>query len=630
MKRWLSKAETTLGNHSDRLNAINIFPVADGDTGTNLYLTVRAAARALQGLDTAAIPRSPPRRRSIRSVRRTPPRTTSAPSSPRAGLAAMEEARGNSGTLFAVFLCAAAEPLAGHSRLSAPLLAAALNRAQLRAWSALSDPVPGTMLSVMEAAARAAAAVESAHDGDDSNHTLGLALDAAVDAAVAAVVRTEDQLEALHDAHVVDAGGVGMLLILDCLRSAVLGEELQDQLLDGLHGYDVQDPHIHAGMPRDEGVEVMCTITLSPLDAAMMRQRLDEMGDSVIMSQVGGTADASGAYRWRVHVHVPALRARRRPDPVPRRTLGHQRQRARRAGRRTRATPVTVNPQDRSPTDMNADLASAGLANAELGVALERRIGKRSAGPIEKHLGITTVGGLLNYFPRRYMNRGELTPISEVPLDEDVTLIARVVSSSTRFMTHPPRLADRHRDYGRRRAPGPGGRRHPEGELLQRLRAKAELQPGRRALFSGKITRYGGALGLTNPDFQLLDEDPDTADGPGEARRHAHPGVPGYRQADQLVHPAGHRHAAGDRGPGRPAGPAAGGGHRPGEIPGRRGRLPAHPRPADHGGLAARPGPFPLPGSPGAPVRPRPAPRPARRRGGHRPPARRGGAADRL
>jgi hypothetical protein len=95
-----------------------------------------------------------------------------------------------------------------------------------------------------------------------------------------------------------------MLLILDCLRSAVLGEELQSELLDGLHGYDVQDPHIHAGMPRDEGVEVMCTIELSPLDAATLRQRLDEMGDSVIMSQVGGAADASGRDRWRVHVHV--------------------------------------------------------------------------------------------------------------------------------------------------------------------------------------------------------------------------------------------------------------------------------------------------------------------------------------
>jgi dihydroxyacetone kinase-like predicted kinase len=64
-------------------------------------------------------------------------------------------------------------------------------------------------------------------------------------------------------------------------------------------------------MPPDEGLEVMCTIALSPLDAAMLRQRLDEMGDSVIMSQVDGAADASGHYRWRVHVHVHV------PDPGP-------------------------------------------------------------------------------------------------------------------------------------------------------------------------------------------------------------------------------------------------------------------------------------------------------------------------
>ncbi|SFT65990.1 hypothetical protein SAMN04487915_10271 [Arthrobacter sp. ov118] len=306
MKRWLGKAETTLGNHSDRLNAINIFPVADGDTGTNLYLTVRAAAHALHDTvtDTAAMPRITADMTVQAAGTARPAHNDVGSVLSRAGQAAMEQARGNSGTLFAVFLCAAAEPLAGHARISSPLLAAALNRAQIRAWSALSDPVPGTMLSVMEAAARAAAAVDSAHDGDDSNQTLGLALDAAVAAALEAVVRTEDQLDALQAAHVVDAGGVGMLLILDCLRSAVLGEELQSELLDGLHGYDVQDPHIHADMPRDDGVEVMCTISLSPLDAAMLRQRLDEMGDSVIMSQVGGAADAAGHYRWRVHVHV--------------------------------------------------------------------------------------------------------------------------------------------------------------------------------------------------------------------------------------------------------------------------------------------------------------------------------------
>ncbi|QDY90816.1 ATP-dependent DNA helicase RecG [Arthrobacter sp. UKPF54-2] len=150
----------------------------------------------------------------------------------------------------------------------------------------------------------------------------------------------------------------------------------------------------------------------------------------------------------------------------------------------------------------------------ELDLGLERRIGKRSAAVIEKHLGITTVGGLLNYFPRRYMNRGELTLISEVPLDEEVTLIARVVSSSTRQMRARRGSLT---DVVITDEAGSGTAARPAGAVPGTLkvsffngfRAKAELQPGRRALFSGKITRYGGALGLTNPEFQLLDEDPD-------------------------------------------------------------------------------------------------------------------------
>ena len=122
-----------------------------------------------------------------------------------------------------------------------------------------------------------------------------------VEAALEAVVQTESQLGALTEAKVVDAGGVGFLLIMDALRAASLGEELQDELLDGLHGYDVQAPHIHNGMPA-EGVEVMCTINLSPLEAATLRLHLDEVGDSVIMSAV---TEVEEGYRWRVHVHVP-------------------------------------------------------------------------------------------------------------------------------------------------------------------------------------------------------------------------------------------------------------------------------------------------------------------------------------
>ena len=158
--------------------------------------------------------------------------------------------------------------------------------------------------------------------------------------------------------------------------------------------------------------------------------------------------------------------------------------------------------------------------NAELELGLERRIGKRSAAVIEKHLGITTVGGLLNYFPRRYLSRGELTPISEVPLDEEVTLIARVISNSTRPMRARRGsltdvvITDDAGSPGAGMASGGTGGSGLPGTLkvsfFNGFRAKAELQPGRRAMFSGKVTRYGGSLGLTNPDFLLLDEDPDT------------------------------------------------------------------------------------------------------------------------
>ncbi len=286
MKRWLSNAEESLGNHSDRLNAINIFPVADGDTGTNLYLTVCAAARAVHDAETTDLGE-------LLAI---------------AGRAAMEDARGNSGTLIAVFLSAIAEPLKGTTRLTSRLLAAAMHRAQIRSWSALSDPVPGTMLSVLEAAAHGAAKTAGEHESDDSNHALALTLQAAVECALTAVVDTESQLGALTEARVVDAGGVGFLLILDALRAASLGEELQDELLDGLHGYNIQAPHIHRGADTD-GVEIMFTMNLSPLDAATLRLHLDELGDSVIMSAV---TEVEEGYRWRVHVHVvdpePALK----------------------------------------------------------------------------------------------------------------------------------------------------------------------------------------------------------------------------------------------------------------------------------------------------------------------------------
>ncbi|MGO4855984.1 ATP-dependent DNA helicase RecG [Arthrobacter sp. 2MCAF14] len=147
--------------------------------------------------------------------------------------------------------------------------------------------------------------------------------------------------------------------------------------------------------------------------------------------------------------------------------------------------------------------------NTELHLPLERRIGKRSASVIEKHLGLGTVGELLNYFPRRYLSRGELTPISKLPLDEEATLIARVLSNSTRQMrARRGSLTDVvvTDEASGEQIPGT-----LKISFFNGFRARSELQPGRRVMFSGKVSRYGGSLGMTNPDFMLLDEDPELA-----------------------------------------------------------------------------------------------------------------------
>jgi ATP-dependent DNA helicase RecG len=181
--------------------------------------------------------------------------------------------------------------------------------------------------------------------------------------------------------------------------------------------------------------------------------------------------------------------------------------------------------------------------NAELDLALERRIGKRSAAVIEKHLGISTVEGLLNYFPRRYMMRGELTPISGLPLNEEVTLIARVLSSSTRHMQARRGtitdviVSDDDGQQGLRLVGGTDYRGKVPGTLkisfFNGYKAKSELLQGRRALFSGKVTSFKGQLGLTNPDFQLLDDDP-FVQGSGDPEKLAAMPIPVYPATAKL------------------------------------------------------------------------------------------------
>ncbi|OLT04272.1 hypothetical protein BJF77_17340 [Kocuria sp. CNJ-770] len=279
MRRWLDLAHRDLVRHSPVLNALNVFPVADSDTGTNLATTVRAAAEAAGVLETGDVGE-------LLAL---------------AGQAALEEARGNSGTLFSVFLTAVGQSLEGQTRMSAESVRVALHAGHVRAWSVLSDPVAGTMLSVLEAAA----AVPVPQDvGDGSNQQLKDFLAQVGEAARAAVLATPEQLEILRETGTVDAGALGMLVVLDALARTVGGDDAGDeagldQLIDDAAA---RAAGVHAAPNTVHGgVEVMCTVELSPLDAAELRHELSEVGSSVIMSAV---SEAGDGYRWRVHVHV--------------------------------------------------------------------------------------------------------------------------------------------------------------------------------------------------------------------------------------------------------------------------------------------------------------------------------------
>src|SRR5699024_4867178 len=142
--RWAKRTVDRLRRERTGINAINVFPVPDGDTGTNLYLTVRSAYRAVESLDGAV----------------TLPQVVEAMAT-----GAQRGARGNSGLILSVALRGVADALVGVEVPDARAFAAALALAAARARDALADPVDGTMVTVLDAMAEEAR--ERAEAGDD-------------------------------------------------------------------------------------------------------------------------------------------------------------------------------------------------------------------------------------------------------------------------------------------------------------------------------------------------------------------------------------------------------------------------------------------------------------------------------
>ncbi len=184
-----------LGEHRERINRLNVFPVPDGDTGTNMALTLQSVVEglpALPGADLAAV---------AEAIR----------------YGSLMGARGNSGVILAQILRGLSEVARERPELDAGALADGLRRSADGAYRAVQQPVEGTILSVARAAADAASA--------SSGGLLEVA-GAAREGAATALDRTPEQLEVLRSAGVVDSGGSGLLLLFDSLLHVLDGRPL--------------------------------------------------------------------------------------------------------------------------------------------------------------------------------------------------------------------------------------------------------------------------------------------------------------------------------------------------------------------------------------------------------------------
>lgn len=255
-----------LAQNLELINQLNVFPVPDGDTGTNMYHTLQRAYREIETNKSDDVSHV----------------------AERFAYGALMGARGNSGTILSQLLKGFACGLADAATLTTERLAAACAAAVERGYASVSEPTEGTILTVAREAS------EALRRSDSETESLSDMLKTLIDAARVSLSNTPDLLPMLRDAGVVDAGGMGLLCFLEGMltgrsRPPALSDQpaiplasLADQA--GSFGYDVQFVMIGAALNVDEA-----------------RRDLEQLGWSVIVVGDGE--------KIKVHIHVdnPAI-----------------------------------------------------------------------------------------------------------------------------------------------------------------------------------------------------------------------------------------------------------------------------------------------------------------------------------
>lgn len=295
MAYGLRTALSWLQANQEVINDLNVFPVPDGDTGSNMYLTLRSAVEDAQKAGDS---------QSAGAVMQA------------AAHGSLMGARGNSGVILSQILRGFAQGIAGRARVDAAGVAEALQEASSVAYKAVMKPTEGTILTVVREAA--VAAKSAADEGGD----IRVVLDASVREAHAAVERTPDLLAVLRDAGVVDAGGFGFAIILEGFARALAeaGGDVPDDSTPLQAPRRVGEPMVRApgevaGTPVADGRRGAAAVAAKEegwgycteflvegpgLEYEILREELSALGDS---SLVVGDSDL---VRVHIHTHDPA------------------------------------------------------------------------------------------------------------------------------------------------------------------------------------------------------------------------------------------------------------------------------------------------------------------------------------
>ena len=266
-RKMLLSAAASIEIQKQQINDLNVFPVPDGDTGTNMSMTLNTAAAELRKCDDVRLTKA----------------------ADVAASAMLRGARGNSGVILSLLFRGFSKSLKGAEEADGTGFAAALNAGVEAAYKAVMKPAEGTILTVSRLAAVAAA------DASEENPCLEATLIAAIGAAKEALANTINQNPVLKKAGVVDAGGMGFVVILEGMLSSLQGKDIEPPAAG-----EVKESADFANLTDEDITFTFDTVFIvrknehTDLDA--FRVYLNSIGDSLV---IGEDDDA-----FKVHVHT--------------------------------------------------------------------------------------------------------------------------------------------------------------------------------------------------------------------------------------------------------------------------------------------------------------------------------------